>query len=228
MKILQPLKNAFHAATLLWHNHALEALRLENKGLKEENERLALLAHANHVTGFPNKIEFENFLNQKIAEAIRYKERDLDFVVMFIDINHFKAINDNLGHAQGNIALREMAQAIKKSIRQEDTLYHLHGDEFVIIGPHAEGRNLNKEALTQKINAISIKYEKDNKKYTISPSVGIANSAEYLHIYAERIAQETFFTYMIETADAAMYKNKKALKDAARDSNMSTAVLGMP
>ena len=98
-------------------------------------ESVALLRHHAHhdtLTGLPNRLQFEEKLRETIASADRHGR---PFAVLFLDLDGFKAINDDLGHASGDIVLIETARRLRRSLRASDVLARLHGDEFVVILP---------------------------------------------------------------------------------------------
>ncbi len=104
-----------------------EALR----GNKEIIERLHSLATTDSLTALPNRTLFSDRLNQAIAMAKR--ERNKRVVLMLMDMDHFKEINDTLGHPAGDEVLRQVAQRLARLLRESDTLARLGGDEFAIL-----------------------------------------------------------------------------------------------
>jgi PAS domain S-box-containing protein len=87
------------------------------------------LAHHDSLTDLPNRILFKDRLTQGIALAVR---RDWQLAVMFLDLDHFKKINDSLGHGVGDQLLQSVAKRLVTSVRRTDTVSRLGGDEFVI------------------------------------------------------------------------------------------------
>jgi len=119
---------------------------------------------------------------------------------MFIDLDGFKKINDQYGHAAGDQILKDVAKRLKTSLREEDTISRYGGDEFVILIEH-EGEAGNTEILSQKIiNALSQPFDYDNHKLTIGCSIGIS-----LYPQDGAIPEE-----LLEKADAAMYQAKNS------------------
>ena len=88
------------------------------------------LAHFDALTGLPNRSLFDDRLAQGIARARRHQDR---LAVLFIDLDGFKAVNDQYGHAAGDTLLREVAGRIREAVRKHDTAARLGGDEFVVI-----------------------------------------------------------------------------------------------
>lgn len=111
-------------------NEALENEVLERK-LAEE--KLDFLATYDQLTQLPNRFQLDKKLRKKIDEAQRFNER---FSVLFFDIDHFKSINDSLGHELGDQLLKQVATRVRAVLREYDFLSRFGGNEFVIIMPH--------------------------------------------------------------------------------------------
>jgi diguanylate cyclase (GGDEF)-like protein/PAS domain S-box-containing protein len=114
-----------HVADVTPLKQAQEALRLA----KEDAEARA--AH-DPLTGLPNRLLLHETLGRAIAAAVRGRE---SLAVMSIDADHFKEINDSLGHAAGDRLLVELAARIRRSLRACDTVFRVGGDEFVALVP---------------------------------------------------------------------------------------------
>ncbi len=109
---------------------------------KRAEERLQYLAHYDPLTGLPNRVLFTDRLKRALVDANR---RDRFVGVIFIDLDHFKRINDSLGHRAGDHFLQAIAERIRQCVRQGDTVSRLAGDEFTLIladmtHPEAAGR----------------------------------------------------------------------------------------
>ena len=110
-------------------NELLEEIQVWHTHLQKENLQLSFQAHHDQLTGLPNRHYFyEELLNIFKNNKFRHNS-----ALIFIDNNKFKAINDHYGHLAGDAVLREMANRLMQSVRQEDFIARLGGDEFAII-----------------------------------------------------------------------------------------------
>ncbi len=105
------------------------------------------MAYYDSLTGLPNR----NLLNDRLAVSLARAKRNQEKIcLMFLDLDNFKVINDTLGHEGGDLVLKEVAQRLKKALRQEDTVARMGGDEFVVVAPMIKGSN-TATLLAQKI-----------------------------------------------------------------------------
>ncbi len=166
---------------------------------KENEERLYKLAHYDLLTGLPNRVLFEDRLRQAMRQSRRDKRR---LAVMFIDLDGFKAINDELGHASGDELLKQVAQRLRESLREADTVGRFGGDEFTVVIGYIEEPDAYGAALLvaeKLIDEISHPYHLDGLERRVSASIGIALYPEHGN------SAET----LIDNADAAMYQAKR-------------------
>ncbi|MBZ4194935.1 MAG: EAL domain-containing protein, partial [Candidatus Contendobacter sp.] len=104
--------------------------------LKKSQERLDFLAHHDLLTGLPNRLLFSTRLEhsiQRIRRASRTSRNLPQLAVLFIDLDHFKKVNDTLGHAAGDELLQWLAQQLSALVRAEDTVARMGGDEFTLL-----------------------------------------------------------------------------------------------
>jgi diguanylate cyclase (GGDEF)-like protein/PAS domain S-box-containing protein len=175
------------------------AWEMANRKLQEEVEtrsqmedEMRRMAHFDALTGLPNR----NLLNDRIEQAIAMARRNGHKVgVFFIDLDHFKTINDTLGHHIGDLLLGQVASRMSFMLRATDTLGRLGGDEFLLLAPAVEdAQNLNTiaekliEVLTQAITIQS-------HILHVTPSIGICCYPEH------GTDRET----LMRNADTAMY-----------------------
>ncbi|MBY0268818.1 MAG: PAS domain S-box protein [Burkholderiales bacterium] len=164
---------------------------------KQSSERLAHLAHYDSVTGLPNRVLLHDRLGQSIAQA----RRNSWFVgVLFLDLDRFKLVNDTLGHAAGDLLLKQVAMRLTQALRPSDTVGRLSGDEFAVILPELATPQ-NAGLVAQKlIDILHAPFDLDGNEVFVTASIGIT-------IYpTDSDSIET----LIRDADAAMYGAKSA------------------
>ena len=168
-----------------------------NRRLKESLELVSHLAQHDSLTNLPNRILFADRLQRAILRARRDKEV---LALLFIDIDHFKAINDGYGHQEGDEVLKAFANRIKGCIRDSDSMGRIGGDEFVVL---LEGLPLASGAMevAKKIQAaVSIAISTNGTLITTTASIGVALYPEDAHTDEE----------LMKCADLAMYEAKQS------------------
>ncbi len=134
-------------------------------------QRLEYLVNFDALTGLPGRKLFFDRLSNNISLA---KRDNYKLGLLFLDLDHFKYINDNLGHDYGDIVLSEVTKRIKECLRSSDTLSRLSGDEFMVILTKIE-REVDAAFVAQKIiTAISAPFNLNEKDYSIGVSIGIS------------------------------------------------------
>jgi hemerythrin len=137
--LLSALSGLFHMVSkrnseLRAMNRELEQrVALRTAELERANQRLAQLSTHDDLTGLPNRRFAIQSLDQLLLEKARYHDEGLS--VLMLDADHFKAVNDRFGHAQGDTLLRTLAERLRQSVRASDIVCRLGGDEFLIICP---------------------------------------------------------------------------------------------
>jgi len=172
----------------------------ERKALED---RLDHLAHYDSLTDLPNRMLLQDRLEQAIASAERQNNK---FALLFIDLDGFKRINDEVGHPVGDEVLKIAARRLLAVIRGMDTAARLGGDEFVIILTDIRSRD-NAARVAQKVLAsLSQPYLVADLSLSVSASIGIS-----LYPSDERLASE-----LLRSADEAMYQAKNGGKHQVR------------
>jgi diguanylate cyclase len=167
---------------------------------REYERQLHALAHSDHLTGLPNRRSYEERFGQAVARARRGAT---PLALAYLDVDHFKQINDGLGHATGDAVLRELARRLAASVRSTDTVARLAGDEFVVVLEQV-GSPLECERIAAKLqDAIRPPFELDGRTVQVTSSIGIAWSA-----HPEQVA-------LAHVADEALYRSKHAGRDTA-------------
>tara|TARA_Y100001960_G_scaffold331244_1_gene427636 strand:+ start:550 stop:1185 length:636 start_codon:yes stop_codon:yes gene_type:complete len=179
-----------------------EALQLEIAFLKKQLSSQSKLikqlkeeAHQDSLTGLWNRRKFQEDLDKSVEYNRRYTR---SAAVLFIDLNHFKEINDSLGHLAGDHVLQHISKLLKTYCRVNDEVYRLGGDEFVIIMPE----------VTQEVAQAKIKlFEQvilktpclyNGHELTLSASIGA-------EVIDGRLSKED----VLESADKQMYQVKQ-------------------
>ena len=161
----------------------------------QAERRLSYLAHHDMLTGLPNRLLFNDRLEQSVAQARRNAGR---FTLIFIDLDRFKQINDSLGHEIGDIVLREAAARLSMAVREVDTVARLGGDEFVIVAPDLCGAEAIAVVANKVIDVVSEPMTINGNELFIGASLGFAT-------YPEHGDDEEL---LLRHADAAMYVAK--------------------
>lgn len=165
--------------------------------IKQYQEEIYQLAYHDSLTGLPNRRILEDRLNQSLLYAQRYNQT---IALLFLDLDHFKQINDVYGHATGDALLKKVADRLSDCVRDSDTVVRMSGDEFTILLPdlrHPEdARTFARKVLT----ALSYPLMINGEDLGIGVSIGIAVTAGGA-ITAEQLLQK---------ADNAMYQAKHA------------------
>ena len=139
---------------------------------KVVEERLRRDALSDTLTGLPNWILFKDQLRAAIAKSRR--QPDYEFAVLFLDLDHFKTVNDSLGHSSGDKLLVEIAKRVVDALSPEDTLARLGGDEFAVLVEGCPGP-LHARRVAERIQAkFKAPHRFDGHEVFVSTSVGIA------------------------------------------------------
>ena len=166
-------------------------------------EQIRRMAHFDSLTSLPNRILLMDRLEQALAISQRNHSKTS---VIFMDLDHFKAINDSLGHHVGDMLLQQVAERIRGALREVDTVSRLGGDEFVMVLPelrHSEDARTIAEKL---LRALDEDFFISGDKLRISPSLGIS-------IYPDHASDAST---LIRIADKAMYHAKQAGRNTYR------------
>jgi diguanylate cyclase (GGDEF)-like protein/PAS domain S-box-containing protein len=186
--------------------------------LKDAQRRLSLLVRSDALTGLANRYQFNDQMPQVLARARRART---GIALMFLDIDHFKLINDTHGHAAGDAVLQAFAQRLTQSVRVTDTVARLGGDEFVVIleGVHDESEP---QVVARKIIAsVTRPMDIEGRPLELTTSIGIAFSADVgASSEGEQRTQE-----LLALADEALYCAKAAGRNTYRVSSDAPAVI---
>jgi diguanylate cyclase (GGDEF)-like protein/PAS domain S-box-containing protein len=137
---------------------------------RRADERIHYLATHDSLTGLPNRASFSDRLNTLISRA----DKDTRFAVLFIDLDHFKLINDTLGHEVGDALLQLTASRLNESVRPGDVVARLGGDEFVVLCQHAAELEEIDAVASRIVEALTRPALLLDEQARVSASVGIA------------------------------------------------------
>ncbi|WP_192804924.1 sensor domain-containing protein [Noviherbaspirillum aerium] len=169
---------------------------------KQTERRLEHLATHDTLTGLPNRA----FLNAHVQKMIDSAQRDQGVAVFFIDLDHFKEVNDSFGHEPGDMLLCEVGRRLQKDLRPGDFIARLGGDEFVVVAPCSAGRD-SAVVITQKLlSTLSAPVHIAGQDVFVGASIGISMFPEHGQ------TKELLF----QCADTAMYRAKSAGRNGYR------------
>jgi diguanylate cyclase (GGDEF)-like protein len=160
-------------------------------------ERVEYLAYHDGLTTLPNRRLFSELLRQSINQAVRH---DRQLAVLFLDLDHFKHINDTRGHEAGDQLLQEVATRLKACLRGSDTVARLGGDEFVVLLPELDEEKYVHTVAQKILSAVAMPFVLSGKEYRVTASIGISAYPQ------DGLDEKT----LIKNADSAMYQAKKA------------------
>ncbi|MGB5147577.1 MAG: EAL domain-containing protein, partial [Porticoccaceae bacterium] len=162
---------------------------------KAAQETIEQLAYFDPLTGLPNRRLLFDRVRQAVAAA---KRSGTSGALLFIDLDHFKRINDSLGHRAGDQILLKVATRLRELTREEDTIARLGGDEFVVVLHEAADHEVRRAAY-RLLERLSGSYEIANHQYHLSVSIGV--------VLFPTDGDDT--TELLHRADAALYQAKK-------------------
>ncbi len=180
---------------------------------KKADRTLRKLAFHDSLTQLPNLALFRDRLTVAISNANRQKHQ---LAVLFLDLNHFKNVNDALGHYGGDRILHEVGQRMLQTIRESDTLARMSGDEFLVLLPCIHDSSQVEQAVQRVFSCFAKPFVYKDNEFHISASIGIS-------LYpTDGIDEET----LLKNADSAKYYAKKQnLGHCFYESFMNTASL---
>lgn len=175
---------------------------------KAASEEIKLLAYFDPLTHLPNRRLLLDRLQQALVASERSAKKG---ALLFIDLDHFKNLNDSLGHATGDFLLQQVAQRLSFSVREGDTVARIGGDEFVVLLEELDAETIEAAAKTEFIgNKILVElnqpYLLASREYYCSPSIG----ATIFDAHQFEVEE------LLKQADIAMYETKNAGRNALR------------
>ncbi|MBB3182851.1 diguanylate cyclase (GGDEF)-like protein/PAS domain S-box-containing protein [Halomonas fontilapidosi] len=171
--------------------------------IRENEEQVRRLAYYDPLTRLPNRRLLEDRLELAIRHAHRHRQR---LAVIFLDLDHFKQVNDALGHAVGDELLLKVSQRLRAHLREDDTLARQGGDEFIVLVNEVEEVEEVMRVAHRLVDSVSAPFEVGGQVFRVGCSLGIS-------LYPDDGAEvET----LVRNADAAMYRAKQEGRNTFR------------
>lgn len=162
----------------------------------QASQILEYMATHDPLTGLPNRTLFQDRLEHAIKRASR---KNTQIAVLLIDLDHFKRINDTLGHLKGDQVLKDASRRLLASLRESDTVARMGGDEFTVILEDISDPKEIKYVAQKLMDAVSLPYEMEEGLWKLTASIGIS-------IFP---TDGTDMETLLRCADIAMYRAKR-------------------
>jgi len=163
---------------------------------KQAERHLKHLAHHDTLTGLANRLLPTDRLEQAVSRVCRYGQ---NAAVMMLDLDHFKQVNDTLGHDFGDELLRQVAQRLSSCVRGTDTVARMGGDEFVVVLTDLVDSGFARTVAGRILNALCKPYHVQDRELRSAPSIGVALCPAHAGTPQE----------LLRRADLAMYESKR-------------------
>lgn len=163
---------------------------------KQTSAQIEHLAYHDQLTGLPNRRLLKDRLSQAVSSVVR---RDAKLAVMYLDLDHFKDVNDSMGHGAGDVLLQIVAERLQGCVRADDTLARMGGDEFVLLLNGVNGADDVASIAGKIIHELSQPMRIGNDELRITPSLGISMCPQ-----DGRDADD-----LLKYADVALYQAKQ-------------------
>jgi diguanylate cyclase (GGDEF)-like protein len=193
----------FDLAEVLMRVHNMLEVRLMHEEARNHGKMLESLALNDPLTGLANRRLLADRMSMALVHARRNKSA---MAVVYLDLDGFKQINDTLGHGVGDVLLKMVSERLVATVREEDTVARVGGDEFILALWHVSGTDYAATVALRAIEAVSHPYGIEGTTISITTSAGVS-------IYP--VHGEDADT-LIKSADLALYEAKRAGKNAYR------------
>ncbi len=193
----------FNVNEVLMRVHNMLEVRLLHEVARKYGKMLEALALNDPLTGLANR----RLLDDRMSMSLLHARRDQSaMALVYLDLDGFKQVNDTLGHGVGDILLKMVAERLLATVREEDTVARVGGDEFIISLWHVSGVEYATMVTERAIEALSKPFEIEGNPVNITTSAGIGLFPEH------GLNAET----LIKSADGALYAAKRAGKNVYR------------
>jgi diguanylate cyclase (GGDEF)-like protein len=196
----------------LWNALGVDA---RERDQRRADEAIRKLAHYDILTGLPNRALFYDRLHQALAQGVRHHRQ---VALLFLDLDHFKTINDTLGHRIGDKVLTEAAHRLHACVRDSDTAARLGGDEFTAILTEVSGVGNVKIVTDRILHELAGSFHIEGRELHVSVSIGVSLSAVDGHAADE----------LLQRADEALYCAKLKRNHCEFYSELPVASRRMP
>ncbi|HUP63464.1 MAG TPA: EAL domain-containing protein [Thermoanaerobaculia bacterium] len=190
----------------LLHEPSVGAIVLNYRDIsqrKETEKQLEYRAYYDSLTGLPNRLLFRDRLVNGLTHARRNR---VGLAVMYIDVDHFKLVNDGLGHSFGDVLLADIARRLESVIRASDTISRIGGDEFSILLPEVTSADSVAGVARKILDSFARPFRVERHELFVTASIGISCYP------ADGEDAET----LLKCADAAMYRAKELGRNQAQ------------
>ena len=167
--------------------------------LKQAELASQALANVDNLTGAMSRQHFMSLADQELARARRY---ELPLVVLMLDLDHFKNVNDSYGHPTGDAVLKSLVQTVKGVLRESDVVGRIGGEEFAVLLPNTtqEGGCALADRIIDAVRAHPVTFDGHHVDYTVS-------------IGASKLTQQASFGALLAECDTALYRAKRGGRD---------------
>ena len=172
-----------------------QALERRDHELLSQTARIFFMAHHDALTGLPNRLQF----HERLQTALEQQRRPDDGIALLcLDLDHFKQVNDTLGHPAGDLLLKEVAGRLRACVRDGDLVARLGGDEFAVLQCGASQPEYASVLAQRIVEALGAPYDLGGDRAVIGASVGVAVVTPHL----------CSADLLLRSADLALYQAK--------------------
>jgi two-component system cell cycle response regulator len=193
-----------------------EQVREANARLEALNRQLASVALTDALTGLPNRRHLLERMRQDWALALRQQR---NFCVVFVDLDHFKLVNDERGHEAGDIVLERTARVLRRTVRTEDTVGRFGGEEFVIMCPGCPVDDAMIVAERIRVNLAAEEFSLGGHVWRVTASFGVSSALATAALD---------WSDVVRSADEALYRAKHLGRNRVESQDVRARPEGAP